>query len=110
MPAGLSRCAGRIQAGAAFFGLAKIAPDGVEQELSGLYYDLANSANRPAFAALTALVASSQILFGSDYPFADIGVTVTGASTLGLSSEAGQAIHRDNAVALFPRLERPDTA
>ena len=43
--------AGRIEAGAAFFGLEKIAPDGVEHELRRLYYDLANSANRPAFAA-----------------------------------------------------------
>jgi predicted TIM-barrel fold metal-dependent hydrolase len=80
--------AGRIQAGAAFFGLEKIAPDGVEQEFRRLYYDVANSTNRPAFAALTALVASSQILFGTDYPFADVEVTVRGASTLGLSAEA----------------------
>ena len=99
-----------MQSGAAFFGLEKIAPDGVEHELGRLYYDVANSANRPAFAALTSLVVTSHILFGSDYPFADIGVTVTDASTLRLSSEARQAIHRDNAVALFPRLKRPDTA
>jgi predicted TIM-barrel fold metal-dependent hydrolase len=97
--------AGRIQAGAAFFGLEKIAPDGVERELGRLYYDVANSANRPALVALTALVAGSQILFGTDYPFADVGVTVRDASTLGLSSDALQVIRRDNAVALFPRLK-----
>lgn len=97
--------AGRVQAGAAFFGLEQIAPDGVERELGRLYYDVGNSANRPAFAALTALVAGSQILFGTDYPFADVGVTVRDASMLGLSADALQAIRRDNAVALFPRLK-----
>lgn len=97
--------AGRIQSGAAFFGLEKIAPNGVEQELSRLHYDLANSANRSAFAALTALVARSQILFGSDYPFADVGATVRAASAMGMSAQDLQRIHRDNAVDLFPRLK-----
>jgi predicted TIM-barrel fold metal-dependent hydrolase len=68
------------------------------------------SVNRPALAALTSLVATSHVLCGSDYPFTDIGVVVTDASALGLSAEARQAIHRDNAVALFQRLKRPDTA
>lgn len=97
--------AGRMQAGAAFFGLEKIAPSGVEQELRRLFYDVANSANRPAFAALTTLVGSSQILFGSDYPFADVGATVRDSSTLGLSAETLQAIRGNNAIALFSRFQ-----
>jgi predicted TIM-barrel fold metal-dependent hydrolase len=101
--------AGRIQAGAAFFGLEKVAPDGVEHELSKLYYDVANSVNRPAIAALTSLVPTAQILFGSDYPFVDVGVTMGGASAVGLPEGALSAIQRDNALALFPRF-RPSSS
>jgi hypothetical protein len=43
----------------------------------------------------------------ADYPFVDMAVTTNGVSTLGLSTPAIQAIHRDNAVALFPRLKGP---
>jgi predicted TIM-barrel fold metal-dependent hydrolase len=44
------------------------APNGIEYELKRLYYEIANSANRSAMAALTNLIPTSQIMFGTDYP------------------------------------------
>jgi predicted TIM-barrel fold metal-dependent hydrolase len=98
--------AGRIAQVSHFIsGFAEKAPLGVEYEFKRLHYDIANSANRSAMAALTNLVPPSQILFGSDYPFVPIGVTAGGMSKVGLSAADLQAIGRDNAIALLPRLK-----
>ena len=80
-------------------------PNGVEYELKRLHYEIANSANRSAMAALMNLVPTPQIMFGSDYPFVPTEVTADGMMTLGLSAADLQAIGRDNALALFPRLK-----
>ena len=84
--------------------VAKI-PNGVEFELKRLYYDIASSANPPAMAALMKLVPTSQILFGGDYPYVSIAETADGMTHLGLSPSDLQAIGRDNALALLPRLK-----
>jgi len=79
-------------------------PNGVIPELQKLYYDTALSANPRSFAALLALVAPSQILFGSDYPFAPeptMTQTIDGLSKLGLGPEVLRQIERDNALALL---------
>jgi len=78
-------------------------PNGVEYELKRLYYEIAGSANPPAMAALMKLVPTSQILFGSDYPWGTIGTTARGIASLGLSVADLKAIGRDNAMALLPR-------
>ena len=83
--------------------LADKLPNGVEYELKRLHYEIASSANPPAMAALMKLVPTSQILFGSDYPFVAIGVTAGGMTSLGLSVADLQAVGRDNAIALLPR-------
>ncbi|HVE60585.1 MAG TPA: amidohydrolase family protein [Chitinophagaceae bacterium] len=99
--------AGRIaQLGKLFDGDKKV-PNGVEYELRRLYYEIANSANRPAMSALMALVPTSQILFGSDNPFVPTDITGKGLKSLGLSNANIQAIARDNALILFPRLKKP---
>lgn len=85
--------------------LADKLPNGVEYELKRLHYEIASSANPPAIAALTKLVPMSQIMFGSDYPFVPVGVTANGITHLGLSPADLQAIGRNNAAALFPRLK-----
>src|SRR5262249_23331206 len=66
----LPMVAGRIarQSGA-MKNLADKLPNGVEFELKRLYYEIAGSANGPAMAALTSLVPTTHILFGSDYPW-----------------------------------------
>ncbi len=97
--------AGRIsQLGSRSGSNAKV-PNGVEYELKRLHYEIANSANRPAMAALMSLVPTSQIMFGSDYPFVPTGVTAGGLKTLKLSAAERQAIGRDNALALLPRFK-----
>jgi len=55
--------------------IAEKAPNGIEFELKRLYYDIAGTAYRPAIAALTGLVPTTQILFGSDNPFVPLANT-----------------------------------
>jgi predicted TIM-barrel fold metal-dependent hydrolase len=85
--------------------LAALVPNGVEYELRRLHYEVANSATRAAIAALTSLIPTAQILFGSDYPVYPISMTAEGLSKVGVSGADLQAIERDNAIALFPRLK-----
>ena len=79
-------------------------PHAVEDELKRLYYDIAGTAFAPAIGALTALVPTTQILFGSDNPYVPLSVTANGLGQLGLSSADLQAIGRNNALALLPNL------
>jgi predicted TIM-barrel fold metal-dependent hydrolase len=85
--------------------LAALVPNGVEYELRRLHYEVANSATRPAIAALTSLIPIAQILFGSDYPIFPISMTAGGLAKLGLSGTDLQAIERDNAMRLLSRLK-----
>jgi predicted TIM-barrel fold metal-dependent hydrolase len=85
--------------------LAAKIPNGVEYELKRLYYEVANSTTRPAMAALMSVVAISQIMFGSDYPIFPISMTAGDLSKIGLSEADLQAIERENAIRLLPRLK-----
>jgi predicted TIM-barrel fold metal-dependent hydrolase len=85
--------------------LAEKLPRGVEYELKRLYYDIAVSGYRPAIAALTGLIPTSQILFGSDFPYRALGETADTLPQIGLSEADLAAIGRDNALALLPRLK-----
>ncbi len=80
-------------------------PQGLDHELQRLYYDVANSANRAAIGALTAIVPLSQVMLGSDYPYVPIGVTNDGLNDLGLSAVDLAAVRRGNALKLLPRLK-----
>lgn len=84
--------------------IAEKAPNGIEFELRRLYYDIAGTAYRPAIAALTQLVPTTQILFGSDNPFVPLRDTAQGVTELGLSVADLRAIGRDNALSLLPGL------
>ncbi|MBI3513277.1 MAG: amidohydrolase [Proteobacteria bacterium] len=83
---------------------AELAPDGVEREFQRLYYDTANAAFAPTMAGLMALAATSQIVFGSDYPYFTAGENVAALATITLSDADRRAIERDNALRLLPRL------
>jgi predicted TIM-barrel fold metal-dependent hydrolase len=81
-------------------------PNGVDYELKRLYYDIAVSGHRPAITALTSFVPTTQILFGSDFPYRPLGETADSLPRLGLSASDLQAIGRDNALKLLPNLAR----
>jgi len=84
-------------------------PQGVEAYLRRLYYDTALSASPHALRSLQECVDTSHILFGADYPPAPEAVTVASIQGLeeydGFDDSERQAVYRENALALFPRLE-----
>jgi predicted TIM-barrel fold metal-dependent hydrolase len=81
-------------------------PNGVPFELKRLYYDVANSTNPSAMSALMNFVPATQMLFGSDFPYVPAAVTVNGLDQLKLVSSDLEALNRDNALRLFPRLKK----
>jgi predicted TIM-barrel fold metal-dependent hydrolase len=80
-------------------------PNGAVFELRKLYYDIANSTNPSSMAALMNLVPTSQMLFGTDFPYVPAAVTANGLDHYGLSSADLRAMGRENAERLFPRLK-----
>jgi predicted TIM-barrel fold metal-dependent hydrolase len=97
--------AGRIEA---FYNarpnLKDFAPEGIEGEFRRLYYDTANATHPAQMAALTKLVPTSQITFGTDYPYFSSSQLVD-LRQLGLAAADLQAIESDNAMRLVPRLK-----
>lgn len=79
-------------------------PNGVEHELKRFYYDTAQAAHPYALASLTKLIPVSQIVFGTDFPYRTGAEHVKGLTDYGFSAGDRQAIDRDNAVRLIPRL------
>jgi predicted TIM-barrel fold metal-dependent hydrolase len=59
-----------------------------------------------SLAALTKLVPMSQLLFGTDFPFVRIPITVDGFREFKFSPDDVQAINGGNALRLFPRLKK----
>jgi predicted TIM-barrel fold metal-dependent hydrolase len=83
---------------------ARFVPNGAEYELQRQYYDVASVALNPAgMAAVLKLWPSTQITYGSDAPFGSTTGIVEALMKLDLASTLLQAIHRDNALRLFPR-------
>jgi len=74
-------------------------------QLTRQFYDTALSANRPALAALGEFVPASQVLYGSDFPFAPgmMKRTIDGLAEHGFGAGTLAAIERGNALRLFPR-------
>jgi 6-methylsalicylate decarboxylase len=75
---------------------------GVMAELKRFFYESAQVANPIAMASLTKMVALSQILFGSDYPYRIAAQQVAGLEQI-FSPEDMRKINRDNALKLLPR-------
>jgi len=80
-------------------------PNGALAEIRKLYYDTAQSAYPENLGALKSVVAVSQILLGTDYPYVLPAYTVDALMKFGLSEQDLRAVTRDNALALFPRLK-----
>ncbi len=79
-------------------------PNGVEAELKRFYYDTAQAAHPYALASLTRLIPVSQIVFGTDFPYRTAIDHVKGLTDYGFSASDLQAIDRDNALRLLPKL------
>ena len=101
----LPMVAGRIEHYSTLPAFKDKVPNGFDYELKRLYYEIANSAYKPSMAAITNMVPTSQIMFGTDFPLVAIDDTANGLRSLGLPGADLQAIARDNALGLFPRLK-----
>ena len=74
-------------------------------EVKQLYFDVAHATYPAPLSALTKVVPTSQILFGSDYPIVPFPVSAGPLDHSGFSESDLQAINRGNAERLFPRLK-----
>ena len=97
--------AGRIDA---FYGkrpnLKEFAPEGIFGELGRLNYDTANATSAPTMAALLKLVPTSQVTYGTDYPYFGLD-QMKSLEQLGLDASDLKAIGSLNAIGLIPRLK-----
>jgi 6-methylsalicylate decarboxylase len=84
--------------------LAARLPNGPVAELKKFFYDTAQAAHPYALSSLTRLVAPSQIVFGTDFPFVSAAATATGLRDFGFGDGDLAMIERANAAALLPRL------
>jgi predicted TIM-barrel fold metal-dependent hydrolase len=82
---------------------AQVLPDGIDFELRRLYYETANATSSSAVAALLKFTSTSQILFGTDYPYVSVTEHTADLATSGLSAMDLAAVERDNAVRLMPQ-------
>jgi 6-methylsalicylate decarboxylase len=78
-------------------------PEGVMSYLQRFHYDVAQAAHPGALASLTRLVAITQILFGTDFPFRSAADHVRLLAAFGFSASDLGAIDRGNAQRLLPR-------
>jgi predicted TIM-barrel fold metal-dependent hydrolase len=85
--------------------IAKRLPNGLLHEIQKLYYDTAFFYGAYSWPTMLKLVPVSHILFGTDFPFSSAETVAKGLSEAGLKASDLRAIERENALALFPRLE-----
>ncbi len=83
---------------------APAAPDTRLGHLRRFYYDTAGSANPVQMQALKMIVPTTQILFGTDYPWAPPSEIVAGLADSGFTAAELQGINRDNGLQLVPKL------
>jgi predicted TIM-barrel fold metal-dependent hydrolase len=85
--------------------MAAAMPQGVLHELARFYYDLAQTAHPGPVGALRAIIPTSQILFGTDYPYgAGCLDQAKRVAACGFSAAELAAVDRTNALKLLPRL------
>jgi predicted TIM-barrel fold metal-dependent hydrolase len=87
-------------------GMAARVPDGVINYLKRFHYDTAQAAHPWALASLMRLVAASQVLFGTDFPWRTAEETARGLDEFGFSDRDLLAIDCGNAERLLPRWSR----
>lgn len=85
--------------------IAKRLPNGLLFEVQKLYYDTANFYGPYSWPTMLKLVPVPHILFGTDFPFSSAGEVAKGLSEAEITAGVLRAIERENALALFPRLQ-----
>lgn len=76
--------------------IADIAPNGIEAEFKRLYYDTANATHPSSMAALLKLVPSSQVTYGSDYPYVPMDTQIKALESSGLDPQVLEQIKHLN--------------
>ena len=79
-------------------------PNGLLHELKRMYYDTAQASNGSALQCLKSVAGSSQIVFGTDYPYRLSIEHVEGIAGAGFSKDEMVGIDHRNALRLMPRL------
>jgi 6-methylsalicylate decarboxylase len=80
-------------------------PNGPLPEFRKFNYELAQGNTAGQIAALLKMVSISQVLYGTDFPFRDGAEVNQGIADWGFAAADLQAIERENAVKLLPRLK-----
>ena len=78
-------------------------PERVLAELRQFYYDTAQASNPVAMASLTKFIPTSQIVYGTDYPYRSVVDHTKGLAEIFSGAEL-RAIERDNALRILPRM------
>jgi 6-methylsalicylate decarboxylase len=87
-------------------GTAADSENGLPKAVREFYYGTGRSNNAGTMSTLKQIVPVSHILFGTDYPFAQVANEARGLRECGVfSAEELQAISRNNALTLIPRLK-----
>jgi 6-methylsalicylate decarboxylase len=80
-------------------------PNGPLPEFRKFYYELAQGNTPGQIAALLKMVSTSQVLYGTDYPFRDGAEVNAGIAEWGFNADDLRAIERETALKLLPRLK-----
>jgi len=83
----------------------KVMPNGVLAEVQHFYYDTAQGHHEGAIAALRALIPTSHILFGSDFPYRRASDVREGLAARNFTPAERMAIDRENALRIMPNLK-----
>jgi predicted TIM-barrel fold metal-dependent hydrolase len=79
---------------------------GALPELRKFFYETAQANHKGALDALLAIIPTTNVLFGSDYPLRPVSENVAGLGAYGFTATQRSAIERENAARLMPRLRR----
>jgi len=78
-------------------------PGAMEAALKTFHYDIAQTSHRIPLRALVDLVSTSQIVFGTDFPFRTAADHENALLKFGFTAEELRAINRENALKLLPK-------
>ena len=78
---------------------------GAIPQLRKFFYETAQANHKGALDALLAIIPSSHVLFGSDYPLRPVSENVEGLAAYSFTAAQRRAIERENAQRLIPRLK-----